>query len=232
MWTFGDGASSTLGAPNHVYDPGVTATYDVSLRVTGPGGSDTLVVPSAVSIVGPAPVASFTFAPTSGIVPLSVGFQDTSQNEVTSWSWDFGDGGTSTLASPTHVYSTPGRYDVTLTVDGPGGTGMITIPGAIQVVPVGVQFIRGDANQDAGVAISDAVFTLGYLFLAGEEKPCRDAMDVNDDGVVNVADPTRLLNFLFVAGEKPPQPFPACGLDPTEDGSEDCEFFHECSFAR
>ena len=32
------------------------------------------------------------------------------------WSWDFGDGGTSTAQNPTHTYATPGTYSVTLTV--------------------------------------------------------------------------------------------------------------------
>ena len=38
-------------------------------------------------------------------------FGDTSVGEVTSWSWSFGDGGTSTLESPVHLYTTSGSFD-------------------------------------------------------------------------------------------------------------------------
>jgi hypothetical protein len=38
---------------------------------------------------------------------------------ITDWSWDFGDGQTSTDRNPTHTYATPGLYDFTLTVTGP-----------------------------------------------------------------------------------------------------------------
>ena len=40
---------------------------------------------------------------------------------ITSWLWDFGDGQTSTLQNPSHVYATPGSYTVTLTVTNSDG---------------------------------------------------------------------------------------------------------------
>jgi PKD repeat protein len=52
-----------------------------------------------------------------------VQFTDASQNEVISWSWDFGDGnGTSAIQNPSYTYTKGGTYDVTLTVIGLGGT--------------------------------------------------------------------------------------------------------------
>ncbi len=50
-----------------------------------------------------------------------VAFEDRSQGEVTSWSWDFGDGTKSTERSPTHRYEKPGEFIVILTAKGSAG---------------------------------------------------------------------------------------------------------------
>jgi PKD repeat protein len=60
--------------------------------------------------------ANFTANITSGNAPLAVKFTDTSTGTTTNWTWDFGDGGTSTEQTPTHVYTTEGTYTVKLTV--------------------------------------------------------------------------------------------------------------------
>ncbi|UUX92572.1 lectin like domain-containing protein [Methanoplanus endosymbiosus] len=72
--------------------------------------------------VGPAPVANFTAAPLSGKAPLTVQFNDTSENSPTEWSWSFGDGNLSTEQNPAYVYDTAGSYNVTLTVKNEGGS--------------------------------------------------------------------------------------------------------------
>lgn len=60
------------------------------------------------------PVAGFS----SSCADLSCGFTDTSTDDVgvTSWSWNFGDGGTSAVENPSHTYLSGGTYTVTLTV--------------------------------------------------------------------------------------------------------------------
>ncbi len=60
--------------------------------------------------------ADFAGAPTSGCVPLTVNFTDQSTGPVISWQWYFGDGGSSTGTNPSHQYTTPGNFDVTLIV--------------------------------------------------------------------------------------------------------------------
>ncbi|MEL6408662.1 MAG: PKD domain-containing protein, partial [Chloroflexota bacterium] len=70
----------------------------------------------------PAPRINFAASPQSGDAPLTVNFTDLSGGAITSYSWSFGDGTTSTLASPTHTYSTAGDYYVRFEVTGPGGT--------------------------------------------------------------------------------------------------------------
>jgi PKD repeat protein len=80
-----------------------------------------------------APSASFNFAKAG----LTVTFVDTSTNDPTSWTWDFGDpasGGanTSNAENPTHTFSAPGNYVVKLTVSNSGGSSstnqLVTVP--------------------------------------------------------------------------------------------------------
>ncbi len=68
----------------------------------------------------PAPTASFTFAPNAPQAGDVVTFTNTSEN-ATSFSWAFGDGGTSDAANPTYTFEAAGTYTVTLTATGEGG---------------------------------------------------------------------------------------------------------------
>lgn len=88
-------------------------------------------------------------------------------------------------------------------------------------------FIRGRANGDATVDLSDMVFVLTYLFLGGSAPGCIDAADTNDDGGVDIGDPIFGLAALFLGGTAIPVPSEACGPDPTQDdlgcaSSPDC----------
>jgi PKD repeat protein len=65
--------------------------------------------------------ADFTGTPTSGAVPLTVTFTDQSIG-ATSWSWNFGDTGTSTQKNPLHTYNSVGVYTVSLTVYSASGS--------------------------------------------------------------------------------------------------------------
>ena len=78
-------------------------------------------------------VANFTANVTSGPAPLAVQFTDTSTNSPTAWSWNFGDGGTSTAQNPTHLYTTTGNYTVSLTVGNAAGNDTETKSGCIIV---------------------------------------------------------------------------------------------------
>ena len=66
-------------------------------------------------------LAEFLGTPLAGVAPLTVSFSDLSTGTVTGWSWNFGDLATSIQQHPTHVYSDPGTFTVSLTVVGPGG---------------------------------------------------------------------------------------------------------------
>ncbi len=81
----------------------------------------------------PLVTANFSGTPTSGTAPLTVNFTDLSSGSPTSWSWNFGDGGTSTAQNPSHAYAAAGSYNVTLTAtnacgsDGETKNGYITV---------------------------------------------------------------------------------------------------------
>src|SRR5687767_6683314 len=70
------------------------------------------------------PVADFTASKNSGCSPLMVKFTNTSVG-ATTYSWNFGNGNTSTFANPSASFINPGTYTVSLTATGPGGTNTI-----------------------------------------------------------------------------------------------------------
>ncbi len=72
------------------------------------------------------PTAYFTSNVTEGYSSLTVQFTDMSTGSPTSWSWDFGDGNTSTVQNPTHTYNEAGNYIVTLTVENSAGSTTVT----------------------------------------------------------------------------------------------------------
>jgi PKD repeat protein len=133
-WTFGDGGTSTAQSPSHVYT--AAGTYSVSLTATNSLGSNTLTKTNYITVAAPQPpVANFNGSPTNGIVPLTVNFTDTSSGQPTSWAWTFGDGGTSTVQNPSHVYTTPGTYSVTLTATNTVGSNTLAKTNYIDVTP-------------------------------------------------------------------------------------------------
>jgi len=122
-WNFGDGLTNTTrDFIDHQYmSPGV---YTVSLSVSGPTGSDSITKVNYITVGGATPAlrADFSTWSNSGPVPLRVSFRDSSEsgvsepNGIVSWFWNFGDGQTGTEQNPTHSYSDPGNYTVSLTV--------------------------------------------------------------------------------------------------------------------
>jgi len=80
------------------------------------------------------PIADFSGAPTSGDKPLEVTFTDASTSIIETWSWDFGDGDTSSDQNPSHTYAVGGDFTVILTVTGPGGQDTETKVAYIHVV--------------------------------------------------------------------------------------------------
>ena len=136
FWDFGNGLSSHEKNPTTVYStPG---TYNVTLTVTTRSGSDSETKPNFVTVEGLQ--ADFVADPTSGLPPLNVSFTDKSTGAPILWKWEFGDGQTSNEPNPFHIYTNPGKYDVTLTIyDAYGKTSTITKPEIVRVFDPRIQ---------------------------------------------------------------------------------------------
>ncbi|MEW6250526.1 MAG: PKD domain-containing protein [Planctomycetota bacterium] len=121
-WDFDDGATATEPQVTHVFtQPG---RYIVRLTVTD--ATDASVSTTVdVRAAGAGAVAVITANPTSGPAPLTVQFSGTASqvpdDEILFYRWNFGDGATSTAASPLHIYRFAGDYTATLEIETGGG---------------------------------------------------------------------------------------------------------------
>ena len=120
-WDFGDGSPVVIATNNasqvHTYSfPG---TYNATLKVETAGGCQSVVF-SKIITVQQIPVASFLFA--NACLPnANLQFTDQSGSNdpihpAITYQWDFGDGGTSTIANPSHLFTSTGPFSVSLTV--------------------------------------------------------------------------------------------------------------------
>lgn len=112
-WDFGDGVgTSTLEKPSYSYTK--TGTYTVTLTITTSSGcTETFTLPGAVR-VGTKPTADFTSDINSACASDSIRFTNLSSVPSDEWVWIFGDGTTSTLKNPAHVFVDTGWLDVQL----------------------------------------------------------------------------------------------------------------------
>ena len=185
LWHFGDGVTSTLSSPTHTFS--TKGVYSVSLTVSGFGGTDTKTFSNCMTVYQSVQ-AGFTAVPTSGIAPFDVVFSNISTGDFIAAYWDFGDGITSTVESPTHTYSTKGTYAVTLIISGPGGTDMLLRSGFITVyAPVMANFT---AVPTTGIAPLEVDF---INMSAGDYDSCE--WDFGDGKSFNSCDdPTHAYN--------------------------------------
>lgn len=114
-WRFGDGTSNTLNQSNVSHTYTANGVYSVTLAVTDNiGCKDSLTIPNYITAVKP--MAAFTVPDTFACPNTAVPFTNTSTGNSLTYAWAFGDGGTSTVASPTHTYAAVGTYTVRLIV--------------------------------------------------------------------------------------------------------------------
>jgi PKD repeat protein len=156
-WDFqNDGTiDSSLKDPSFTYE--ATGTYTVSMTVTNAAGIDTETKVDYITVTAPPvpPVADFSAAPISGLLPLTVQFTDQSTGIPTGWSWNFGDRTTSTDPSPSHTYLKAGTYTVTLTVTNDLGSSTVKKSKLITVLrsPV-AKFIAAPTTASVGETIT------------------------------------------------------------------------------
>lgn len=114
MWAFGDGSPVDVTQnPNHTYP--INSVYNPSLVVTSSNGCKDTATSSLY--IFPNPVIQFAANATSGCSVFCPTFTDvtTPSGLITGWQWSFGDGTSDTSPNPTHCFSTPGSYSISLT---------------------------------------------------------------------------------------------------------------------
>ncbi len=112
-WDFGDGQSSILANPQHIYtDTGIYQVMLVALDTIICNSYDTTYLTVKV-LQPPILTASALPIPPDGCAPLNVQLQNNS-SPVTNYIWDFGDGGVSNQQDPVHTFTNPGTYSIQL----------------------------------------------------------------------------------------------------------------------
>jgi len=115
-----------------------------------------------VPVTNISPIASFTYLPSAPTTADTIQFTDQSTDSdgtIASWSWDFGDGTTSTSQNPTHKYSSVGVYTVSLTVTDNGGatnntSGFISVasPPVVGPTPTTISISPSTFSINSGAA--------------------------------------------------------------------------------
>ncbi|MBE0638312.1 MAG: PKD domain-containing protein [Bacteroidales bacterium] len=114
FWDFGNGLTSTLQNPEMVFnDPGA---YSISLTIATGLQQNTITKSNYITILVPL-IADFKVDTTFAWTGQTISFTDLTTGSPEEWLWDFGDGQTSMLQHPVHVYSDEAYYTVTLIVN-------------------------------------------------------------------------------------------------------------------
>jgi PKD repeat protein len=160
FWAFGDGGTSTLENPSHIYLPGI---YDATLTIYDGGCISTYVLPQAAKV--DTAHAAFTKVLASTCLPWQMSFIDQSANAV-SWNWDFGtpNHDTSTVQNPSFTYYQSYSQNITLSIVDVNGCMDVVSQGQPQptlarfttdidsgCIPVTVHFSNNSSEAQGGV---------------------------------------------------------------------------------
>jgi len=155
--------SSNLQSPVYTFEPG--GFYPVLLRVTNAAGCSSNFTRN---IATPVYYVNIVTTGNAGLTscedPLTETFAANTNQVLTAYEWNFGDGESSTEASPTHTYTKPGRYTVSLQYTTQEGcTGRVSNPGYISIYP--------KVDYDFAASATTVCGTTQILFNASPDNP-------------------------------------------------------------
>jgi len=166
FWDFADGTTSTLQNPVHTF--AAAGTYDVCLTITADSLSCTSTLCYSVTITPGVPVcqAAFYYVIDSSATDMVYFYdQSTPVGMIDTWTWDFGDGNTSSLQNPVHTYDNPGTYQVCLTILADSMTCTSTACQSVEII-IQVNYQLG-GNVFAGIYQLDAGLATAYKMISG-----------------------------------------------------------------
>jgi gliding motility-associated-like protein len=144
-WNWDGGNVTTSGQGPHSVNWTGTGTHTIRLSVTQSGCQSEEYTQNIQ--VNAMPVADFTNGIAEGCLPLAVNFTDNSMNTATgvTYNWNFGAAGSNQTANVVKEFTSPGKYDVTLTVTNPGGcVSQKSIPALVDAWPLPVASFNAD----------------------------------------------------------------------------------------
>jgi gliding motility-associated-like protein len=164
LWNFGDGQTSNAASPVHIFAN--TGTYTITLIVNNPNSCNKSDTVQKTITIKSLPIADFIYDPIIPVANMPVTFTNKSQNAV-SYVWSFGDGTTSTIVHPQHLYKRTGTYTVCLeatSVDGCRDTICKKVDAEIHPavdVPTGFS-PNGDGTNDVLYVRGAAIETVNF----------------------------------------------------------------------
>ena len=174
-WAFGDGTGATGATASHSY--GTPGSYPVTLTVMDEHGQS---ASQTQTVIVDRPAASFTASPNPSIPGAPVAFNAGGSSDaigaITAYSWSFGDGATAGGATPSHTFTTPGGYVVTLTVTNNYGqtatsSVLVTVnppPTASFTIIPNPAVVRTPVGFDASGSTRPAGVSAGYTWAFGD----------------------------------------------------------------
>ncbi len=175
---------STVQSPVQVFGIG---NFSIALKATNSGGSGVSTQVMFINVSEPVPLANFSANVTSGLLPRTIKFLDTSTNSPIAWNWSFGDGAYSSLKNPVHTYLKAGNHTVTLTASNAGGANTTVKDRYIVIYP------KGDFNHNWQVDIGDV--TLVAYMVVGRVPVILPDADFNDNAFVDIGDAAKIAWF-------------------------------------
>ena len=157
-WTFPGGTPASSTLQNPVVNYSQVGSYSVTLQISNSAGSDVITLPNFVTVDDiPQTEASFVTD------LLNVNFTGVA-NGADNILWDFGDGNTSTVLSPSHTYAEEGSYNVSLTATNQCGSETINLTVVLTLIPqAGFNAVNSVGCADLEVSFLDASLSLIHI---------------------------------------------------------------------